>query len=85
MALTSYRNSGSTSNWLAVLTYAKDQYNHGMISMPEVEAAENKEEDAKADLEGAKSRLKQIAVDKDHPGSTTNVTRRSQAFSWLRR
>jgi cobalt-zinc-cadmium efflux system membrane fusion protein len=46
---------------------AQDLYKHGAISQAMLEAAEDTEKDAQADLKAAEEQLKTMGVDKDHP------------------
>ncbi|MGA3370541.1 MAG: efflux RND transporter periplasmic adaptor subunit [Terracidiphilus sp.] len=52
---------------------ADDLFKHGAISQAMLEAAEDTEKDAKADLTAAEEQLKTLGVDKDHPSSIVNV------------
>lgn len=54
-------------------TRAQDLYQHGAVSQASLEAAEDAEKDAKADLSAAESQLKILGVDKDHPNTVVNV------------
>jgi cobalt-zinc-cadmium efflux system membrane fusion protein len=52
---------------------ADDLFHHGAISQAQLEAAEDAEKDAKADLTAAEEQLKTLGVDKDHPSSVVSV------------
>ncbi|MGA2673535.1 MAG: efflux RND transporter periplasmic adaptor subunit [Terracidiphilus sp.] len=52
---------------------ADDLFKHGAISQAMLEAAEDSEKDAKADLTAAEEQLKTLGVDKSHPSSVANV------------
>ena len=52
---------------------ADDLFKHGAISQAMLEAAEDTEKDAKADLTAAEEQLKTLGVDKEHPSSIVNV------------
>jgi len=52
---------------------AGDLFKHGAISQAMLEAAEDSEKDAHADLAAAESQLKTLGVDKNHPSSIVNV------------
>jgi cobalt-zinc-cadmium efflux system membrane fusion protein len=52
---------------------AKDLYEHGAISLAQLEQAEDSEKDAKADLTAAEQQLDVLGVNKDHPSSIVNV------------
>jgi cobalt-zinc-cadmium efflux system membrane fusion protein len=52
---------------------AGDLFKHGAISQAMLEAAEDSEKDARADLTAAESQLKTLGVDKNHPSSIVNV------------
>ena len=52
---------------------ADDLLHHGAISQAQLEAAEDAEKDAKADLTAAEEQLKTLGVDKAHPTSVVNV------------
>jgi cobalt-zinc-cadmium efflux system membrane fusion protein len=52
---------------------ADDLYRHGAISQAMLEAAEDTEKDAKADLTAAEEQLQTLGVDKAHPSSVVNV------------
>jgi cobalt-zinc-cadmium efflux system membrane fusion protein len=54
-------------------TRASDLFEHGAISNAMLEAAEDTEKDAKADLTAAEEQLKTLGVDKEHPSSIVNV------------
>jgi cobalt-zinc-cadmium efflux system membrane fusion protein len=50
-----------------------DLFQHGAISQAMLEAAEDTEKDAKADLTAAEEQLTTLGVDKNHPSSVVNV------------
>jgi cobalt-zinc-cadmium efflux system membrane fusion protein len=52
---------------------ADDLFRHGAISQAMLEAAEDTEKDAKADLSAAEEQLTTLGVDKNHPSSVVNV------------
>jgi cobalt-zinc-cadmium efflux system membrane fusion protein len=52
---------------------ADDLFKHGAISQAMLEAAEDTEKDAKADLTAAEEQLKTLGVDKNHPTSIVSV------------
>jgi cobalt-zinc-cadmium efflux system membrane fusion protein len=52
---------------------ANDLFQHGAISQAMLEAAEDTEKDAKADLSAAEEQLTTLGVDKSHPSSVVNV------------
>jgi cobalt-zinc-cadmium efflux system membrane fusion protein len=52
---------------------ATDLFQHGAISQAMLEAAEDAEKDAKADLTAAEEQLTTLGVDKNHPSSIVNV------------
>jgi cobalt-zinc-cadmium efflux system membrane fusion protein len=52
---------------------ASDLLQHGAISQAQLEAAEDTEKDAMADLTAAEEQLKTLGVDKNHPSSVVNV------------
>jgi len=54
-------------------TRAQNLFEHGAISQAMLEAAEDTEKDAKADLSAAEEQLKTLGVDKNHPSSIVNV------------
>jgi membrane fusion protein, heavy metal efflux system len=52
---------------------SSDLFQHGAISQAMLEAAEDTEKDAKADLTAAEEQLTTLGVDKNHPSSIVNV------------
>jgi cobalt-zinc-cadmium efflux system membrane fusion protein len=52
---------------------ASDLFQHGAISQAMLEAAEDSEKNAKADLAAAEEQLTTLGVDKNHPSSVVNV------------
>ncbi len=60
---------------LATITLDRDNllYNKGAIPKSQQEAAQNGEDDAKADLTAAEQQLKILGVDKNHPGENVRI------------
>ena len=60
---------------LAVVTLDRDKllYDKGAIAKSQLEAAQNGEDDAKADLTASEQQLKILGVDKNHPGETVKI------------
>jgi membrane fusion protein, heavy metal efflux system len=55
------------------LVRTKDLYQHGAISLSQLEQAQDTEDDAKADLNATTEQLHTLGVNKDHPSSIVNV------------
>ena len=60
---------------LTVVTLDRDKllYDKGAIAKSQLEAAQNGEDDAKADLTATEQQLKILGVDKNHPGETVRI------------
>lgn len=60
---------------LTTVTLDRDKllYDKGAIAKSQLDAAQNGEEDAKADLSAAEQQLKILGVDKNHPGETVRI------------
>jgi cobalt-zinc-cadmium efflux system membrane fusion protein len=60
---------------LTSVTLDRDKllYDKGAIPKSQLEAAQNGEDDAKADLTAAEQQLKILGVDKNHPGETVKI------------
>jgi cobalt-zinc-cadmium efflux system membrane fusion protein len=60
---------------LASITLERDNllYNKGAIPQSQQQAAQNGEDDARADLTAAEQQLKILGVDKDHPGANVRI------------
>ena len=60
---------------LTAVTLDRDNllYNKGAIAKSQLEAAQNAEDDAKADLLAAEQQLKILGVDKNHPSETVKI------------
>jgi cobalt-zinc-cadmium efflux system membrane fusion protein len=60
---------------LTTVTLDRDKllYDKGAIPKSQLEAAQNGEDDAKADLTAAEQQLKILGVDKNHPGETVKI------------
>jgi cobalt-zinc-cadmium efflux system membrane fusion protein len=60
---------------LTVVTLDRDKllYNKGAIAKSQLDAAQNGEDDAKADLTAAEQQLKILGVDRNHPGETVRI------------
>jgi cobalt-zinc-cadmium efflux system membrane fusion protein len=55
------------------LTRDKALFDHGAIPLSTLEAAQDTEDNAKADLTAAEEQLKTLGIDKDHPSSIVSV------------
>lgn len=60
---------------LTAVTLDRDKllYDKGAIPKSQLEAAQDGDDDAKADLTAAEQQLKILGVDKDHPGETVKI------------